>query len=201
MFALPAAADTRRPSDETPVDGWSNPQADWTEPQFSPVKIDAVARVAAEAGVPPTVLLEGTGVDPARLQDADCKTSTAQLYRVLGRAAALCPLPDLGRRIGARLRITGYGMYGYALLSAPTMRAAMDRALRFHALANPLVPIRGGLVGDAVSWQFPARHELLLPDLDERLYRLLIELQMATHHQLAQDVMGAWCRPVYVGIA
>ena len=41
----------------------------------------------------------------------------------------------------------------------------------------------------------------LLPDLDERLYRLLIELQLATHHQLAQDVMGAWCQPTEVTLA
>jgi AraC-like DNA-binding protein len=199
MFALPTA-DACRPNDETPADGWTNPQADWAEPQFSPVKIAAVARVAAQAGVPPSVLLEGTGVDPARLQDADCKTSTAQLYRVLGRAAALCPLPDLGRRIGAQLRISSYGMYGYALLSAPSMQAVMDRALRFHALANPLVPIRAGWVDDAAWWQFPSRHELMLPELDERLYRLLIELQMATHVQLGRDVMGPWFQPMHVGV-
>ena len=203
MFALPSA-DASQPAaaadDDLPADGWTSPQADWAEPQFSPVKIEAVVRVAAEAGVPPALLLEGTGVDPAHLHDADCKTSTAQLYRVLRRAAALCPVPDLGRRIGARLRITSYGMYGYALLSAPSMRAVMDRALRFHALANPLVPIRTGWVGDAVSWQFPARHELMLPELDDRLYRLLIELQMATHLQLGRDVMGPWFQPVHVGV-
>ncbi|HOB94601.1 MAG TPA: AraC family transcriptional regulator [Aquabacterium sp.] len=204
MFASPAA-DARQTARDAgsapPVDDWTNPLADWTELQFSPVKIDAVARVLAEAGVSPAVLLEGTGVDPARLQDADCKTSSAQLYRTLVRAAALSPFADLGRRIGARLRISGYGMYGYALLSAPTMRAAMDRALRFHALANPLVPIRITSSEGMVSWQCPARHALLLPDLDERLYRLLIELQLATHHQLAQDVMGAWCQPTEVTLA
>lgn len=195
-----SASDARHAPDDTPVDDWTNPLADWTELQFSPVKIDAVARVLADAGVPTALLLQGTGVDPDRLQDADCKTSSAQLYRTLGRAAALCPLPDLGRRIGARLRITSYGMYGYALLSAPTMRAAMERALRFHALANPLVPIRSSTSAGMVSWQCPARHALLLPDLDERLYRLLIELQLATHHTLAQDVMGAWCQPAELAI-
>ena len=90
MFALPGSAPSARASaDDAPVDGWTDPQADWAELQFSPVKIGAVARVAADAGVPPAVLLQGTGVDPQRLQDADCKTSTAQLYRVLARAATL----------------------------------------------------------------------------------------------------------------
>lgn len=180
------------------VDRWSSPDAGWTEALFAPVKIDAVVRVMQALGVGTAQLLAGTGLDAQRLQDPDYKTSTAQLYGLLRRASHLCPLPDLGRRIGRQLRITGYGMYGYALLSAPTMRAAMERATRFHALANPLVPIRGVIDDDQVYWQFPARHELLLPDLDECLYRTLIELQMATHHTLAMDVMGPGFRPLAV---
>lgn len=188
-------------SDPPDAAEWSDPRADWAEPLYPPVKIDAVAQVLAGAGVPPAELLAGTGVDPARLQDPDHHTSSAQLYQVLRRALHLRPLPDLGRRIGARLHVTSYGLYGYALLCAPTLEAALERATRFHALANPLVPIRGVIDAEGVAWQFPARHELLLPDLDEPLYRLLIELRMATHHTLARDVMGPWCRPEFVGVA
>lgn len=193
----------RRPSvgREGRADDWSSPQAGWAEPLFSPVKIATVVQVLAESGVPPAALLEGTGIDGTRLQDLDYKTSTAQLYGLLRRVAHLHWRPDLGRRVGARLRVTAYGLYGYALLSAPTMRAVMECGTRFHALANPLVPIRGVIDGDSVAWHFPARHELMLPELDERLYRLLIELQMATHHTLSQDVMGPWCRPSFVGVA
>lgn len=200
MSALPSAAARIDPEDEA-ADDWSNPEAGWSELQFSPVKIEAVVRELAEAGVGAAELLAGTGIDGTRLQDPDYRTSTAQLYGLLKRALQLDPRPGLGRRIGARLRITAYGMYGYALLSAASMREAMERATRFHALANPLVPIRGVIDAEGVAWQFPARHELLLPDLDEPLYRLLIELQMATHHTLARDVMGPWCRPEFVGVA
>ena len=190
--AVPLAAPAT--ADPAPAPGWS-------EPQYSPVKIDAVVQALSEAGVLPAELLAGTGIDATRLQDPDYLTSTAQLCQVLRRAVALRPLPDLGRRIGEKLRITGYGMYGYALLSAPTMRAAMDRATRFHALANPLVPIRCERAGPAVAWLFPERHELLLGDLDEPLYRVLIELQMTIHQTLARDVMGPWCVPDFVGVS
>ncbi|MFZ4382874.1 MAG: TonB-dependent receptor plug domain-containing protein, partial [Sandarakinorhabdus sp.] len=81
-----------------------------------------------------------------------------------------------------------------------TSAGSSFKAPSFYALANPLVPIRAVRDGDTISWQCPARPALLLPDLDERLYRLLIELQLATHHMLAQDVMGAWCQPVQVDI-
>lgn len=194
----PTAANRPPAADSRWVDRWSTPETGWTEALFAPVKIDAVVRVMQALGVEATALLAGTGLDALRLQDPDYKTSSAQLYGLLRRARHLCPQPDLGRRIGRQLRITGYGMYGYALLSAPTMRAAMERATRFHALANPLVPIRGVIDDDQVLWQFPARHELLLPDLDEPLYRMLIELQMATHHTLAMDVMGLGFQPLAV---
>ncbi len=187
-------------SDPPDAAEWSDPRADWAEPLYPPVKIDAVAQVLAGAGVPPAELLAGTGVDPARLQDPDHHTSSAQLYQVLRRALHLRPLPDLGRRIGARLHVTSYGLYGYALLCAPTLEAALERATRFHALANPLVPISCRVAASGVSWRFPARHELLLPDLDDRLYRLLIELQMAIHHTLSQDVMGPGFAPSRVDV-
>lgn len=199
-MSLPAAHATAQ-TDDAPLPDWSDPCAGWTERQQSPAKIDAVVQALASAGVPAPRLLEGTGLAAARLQDPDCRTSTAQLYQVLRRAVQLHPQPGLGRHIAARLRVTSYGLYGYALLCAPTMRAAMARATRFHALANPLVPIRCELAGDAVSWLFPARHELLLPGLDEPLYRVLIELQMGLHVGLARDVMGAWCLPEFVGLA
>jgi AraC-like DNA-binding protein len=190
-----------READAELVGDWSSPEGGWTEALFPPAKIELVARVLREDGVPTSTLLEGTGLDATRLQDPDYKTSSAQLYALLRRAVHLRWSPDLGRRIGARLRVSAYGMYGYALLSAPTMRAAMERGLRFHALANPLVPIRGVVEDGVVAWHFPARHALTLPELDERLYRTLIELQMATHHALSRDVMGSWFRPDRVAVS
>ncbi|MCV9992596.1 AraC family transcriptional regulator, partial [Burkholderia pseudomallei] len=37
--------------------------------------------------------------------------------------------------------------------------------------------------------------EVLLPDLDVRLYRFLIDMQFALHVTIIKDVMGAWCVP------
>ncbi|MFN0187030.1 MAG: AraC family transcriptional regulator [Aquabacterium sp.] len=161
----------------------------WAEPRYSPVKIAAVADAVAEVGITAAHLLHRTGLQPLQLQDPDTLTSTAQLYTALTRAANLDPRPDLG------LRISSYGMYGYALLCAPTLRAGLELSQRYHALANPLVPIRAMVTGDLVAWVFPRRSELALPDLDERLYRVLIQMQMAIHVTLARDAMGDWCSP------
>lgn len=167
----------------------------WIEPRFSPVKVAAVVQVLDELGVPSSLLLEGTGIAAHSLRDPDALTSTAQLYEVLRRAVALCPSPEIGVRAGQLLRITGYGMYGYALLCSPTLRDGMEMALRYHALANPLVPIRVLESGDTLMWVFPSLDDMDLPGLTPALYRVLIEMQMAIHVTLARDAMGAWCIP------
>lgn len=170
--------------------------APWDQPCFAPGKIAAVVDTLAPLGVPAAAVLAGTGLHPEQLRDPDTLTSTAQLYRVLCAAAALCPAPDLGWRIGQRLRITSYGLYGYALLCAPTLRSVLDLATRHHVLANPLVPIALDETDTTMAWVFPPRADLALPGLDERTHRLLVLMQMAIHHTLARDVMGADCLPV-----
>lgn len=175
--------------------------APWDEPCFPPGKIAAVVDAVAPLGLAASAVLAGTGLQPDQLRDPDTRTSTAQLYRVVSAAAALCPAPDLGWRIGQRLRITSYGLYGYALLCAPTLRAVLDQAIRNHVLANPLVPIALDETDQAVVWVLPQRADLGLPGLDERTYRLLIVMQMAIHHTLARDVMGADCLPARAGFA
>lgn len=175
--------------------GFAPLPAGWDEARHSPVKIAAVVAALAEAGVAAPRVLAGTGLREAQLHDPDTLTSTAQLYAVMRRAAEADPRPGLGLRIGRRLRISSYGMYGYALLCAPSLRAALDFAQRHHVLANPLVPIRCEEGADALSWVFPGRHALALPALDEPLYRVLIEMQMAIHFTLARDAMGEACLP------
>lgn len=175
--------------------------APWDQPCFAPNKIAAVVEVLGQAGVASSAVLAGTGLKAEQLHDPDTLTSTAQLYRVVSSAVALCPAPDLGWRIGQRLRITSYGLYGYALLCAPSMRAGLDLATRHHVLANPLVPIHLAETDSAFVWVFPRRADLGLPGLDERTYRVLIVMQMAIHQALTRDVMGADCAPSLVAFS
>ncbi|MEY2953072.1 MAG: Arabinose-binding domain of AraC transcription regulator, N-term, partial [Pseudomonadota bacterium] len=40
------------------------------------------------------------------------------------------------------MHLTSYGMYGYALACADTLRRATDLAVRYHRLATPVMQIR-----------------------------------------------------------
>ncbi len=45
--------------------------------------------------------------------------------------------PALPFRMGRRMRVSAYGMYGFALLTFRTAREGMQFAQRFHRLAVP----------------------------------------------------------------
>jgi AraC-like DNA-binding protein len=165
------------------------------EKRFSPCKLVALVAVLAEAGIPARAVLEGTGLDEATVADPFSLTSAHQFNIAARNAIRLHPAPALGLRVGTRLRASSYGMYGYALLCAESMREAFDTAVRFHPLANPMLPIRWAEAADIAWWIFPVRGELPEFEDDEPLFRFLLELQCATVVTLTKDAMGPWCIP------
>jgi AraC-like DNA-binding protein len=164
--------------------------------RFSPFKLVALLEAAAEVGIDAATVLAGTGLDPAALADPFRLTSAQQFLDAARNAVRAHPHEDLGMRVGQRLHVSSYGMYGYALLCSATMTEAFDVAVKYHQLANGMLDIHWIEDADTVAWIVPAQHALRLPDIDERLYRFLIDLQLVVHVTLIRDVMGAWCVPL-----
>ncbi|EPZ84657.1 transcription regulator AraC N-terminal arabinose-binding domain protein [Burkholderia cenocepacia K56-2Valvano] len=165
------------------------------EQRFTPAKLAVLVDVAAQAGLDPAAVLAGTGLAPADVADPFTLTSPLQFLTAARNAVARYDGPDLGVRVGRRLRASSYGMYGYAMLCSESLAHAFDSAVKYHRLANGMLPIRWVEQGDTASWLFPDRHEVALPDLDEPLYRFLIDMQFALHVTIIKDVMGGWCVP------
>lgn len=161
----------------------------------TPWKVAATVATLSELGVPAAHVLEGSGLTEASLNDANTRASLGQLLRVYRNALALASDPALAFRIGARLRVSSYGMYGYALMCAPTLRQGYDVAMRYHLLAAPVVKVRWEQLGSTVAWVFPAAASYDERDVSPRFTRFLLELQATTHVTLHQDVMGANCLP------
>ncbi|AWV04858.1 AraC family transcriptional regulator [Burkholderia sp. JP2-270] len=165
------------------------------EKRFSPAKLAVLVAVAAQAGLDPATVLDGTGLDPAAVADPFTLTSPEQFLRAARNAIGRYDGTDLGVRVGRLLHVSSYGMYGYAMLCSESLAHAFDSAVKYHRLANGMLAIRWVEQGDTASWLFPDRHEVALPDLDEALYRFLIDMQFALHVTIIKDVMGAWCVP------
>ncbi|MGU3781693.1 AraC family transcriptional regulator [Burkholderia metallica] len=165
------------------------------EQRFTPAKLAVLLDVAAQAGLDPAAVLDGTGLTPAAVADPFTLTSPLQFLTAARNALARYDGTDLGVRVGQRLHASSYGMYGYAMLCSESLAHAFDSAVKYHRLANGMLAIRWVEQGDTASWLFPDRHEVALPDLDEPLYRFLIDMQFALHVTIIKDVMGAWCVP------
>lgn len=168
---------------------------DSRERRFSPAKLAALIEVTSEAGLEPEAILAGTSLDPAAIAAPFTLTSPCQFLTAARNAIRLAGKPDLGIRVGSRLHVSSYGMYGYALLCSEGMARAFDTAVKYHQLANGTLEICWVEQEGMASWIFPNHDAILNPEVDERLYQFLIDMQFAVHATLIKDVMGTWCVP------
>lgn len=179
-----------RGSTVTTVSGFEN-----REKLYAPLKILAVVRTFEELGVDSRSLLSGSGLTKADISNAHTRSSVHQFLTVCRNAAKLSPNPNWGVLVGSQMHLTDYGMYGYALVCAESLRAACELAVRYHGLATPVMRIWKMEDAAKVAWVFPQLEEANLPDVDAGLFRSLLEMQIAVHATLTKDVMGAWCLP------
>jgi AraC-like DNA-binding protein len=160
-----------------------------------PDKIAVLADALAAAGVARDAVLEGSGLAGPALGDAATRVSVRQLLTVYRNAQRLSPDPGLALRTGARIRITHFGLYGYALLASPTPRQAIDFAIRYRALASPLIGLSFGLEGGEAVWSFD---DMLGLGTGSDLFRFVFELQLGTQLSLHRDLLGAALTPLRV---
>lgn len=166
--------------------------------QYSPFKIAATMAVGRDAGYSTELLLSGAGLSAAEVENADTLTSIAQYLTVVRNLVNVYPDDDVSIRMGKRLYLSQYGMYGYAMLSARTFRQACEIAIRYRTLVTPIFTTsfveRNG-IASLVFWPMPGA---TVDVLGEKLYRTLLEKQFALYVFGIQEVMGAKCMPLGV---
>lgn len=100
------------------------------------VSAQILVKLAGERGVSVEDCLRGTDIDARALTDPHTEITVAQeLVLIRNMLAALGPVPGLGLDVGQRYHLSSYGIWGYALLSSPTMRSALQIALRYLDLS------------------------------------------------------------------
>lgn len=165
------------------------------EKVYAPAKILTVLQVLSEYGVSAGDALVGTDLSLDEVRDPDARTSVQQLIEVGRHAIRLSGLPELGLIVGQRLHVTSYGLYGYAMLCADTMRHGLEMSIKYHGLATPVMPISLLESGDRAILQLPTRDEVGLLGLSPEEYGFFLDMQFALHVTLFKDAMGSWCVP------
>lgn len=90
--------------------------------------------LVAQAGIDLRDTLRRVGIDPQVLQEPDNRLSMRQLVQVLDAAAAATGDHCIGLHLGAAQSLQVAGVLGYALQSAPDVRAQLSLACRYFAL-------------------------------------------------------------------
>ncbi|WP_250509156.1 AraC family transcriptional regulator ligand-binding domain-containing protein [Caballeronia sp. GACF4] len=160
---------------------------------YAPYKIAALVEVLAEQGIAVADSLRGVGVSAEELQDASVLTSIGQYATVCRNAVALSCEPATPFKVGGKLHLSAYGMYGYALMSCLSLRDYFKLGVRYHRLATPTVAIEWTEYPDRMVWTFP---DAFISSPSCELREFIIEQQYTQHVTHLQDVAGSVCPPV-----
>ncbi|MDW5376570.1 AraC family transcriptional regulator [Halomonas sp. HP20-15] len=160
---------------------------------YAPFKIAALVEILEAQGISPANSLQGTGIKPDQVHNAYVRISVRQYARVCVNALQLSADPRTSFLVGSKLHLFAYGMYGYALMSCPSLRDYFVLGVKYHLLAAPTLKIRWEERSDTAVWLFP--DEFTFASSPE-LRRFLIEQQFMQHVTHLQDVAGRKAFPV-----
>ena len=107
-----------------------------------------VIELSKHWAVTPEELLRGSGLDAAEIAEPQARLALATYLAVIGRARTLTGEPGLGICWGLRMRISAYGYLGFAAMSAPTLRGALDLVVQFTPLVSTATGLRVDVDGD-----------------------------------------------------
>ncbi|HEX5360346.1 MAG TPA: AraC family transcriptional regulator, partial [Fluviicoccus sp.] len=142
--------------------------------------------LAADYGVTPEQCLRGTGIPPAHLEDNTREIDARQELRIVDNLLDACGgfRPGMGLAAGLRYHLTSYGIWGYALISSPTLRDAIQMGMRYLDLSFAFVRVR--------FEEEPDRARLVLDSsaIPSACRAFLLERDMACIIALVEDLFG-----------
>jgi AraC-like DNA-binding protein len=98
--------------------------------------------------------LDGTGINEVQLVTGEAPFTLRQELRFHRNLLALTDDPLLGLSIGEAYTLETYGLFGYAFMSAPTLRQAMTVTANYGPLTYTLFRIRFDVAGNVARLQF-----------------------------------------------
>lgn len=144
---------------------------------------------AAAKELPAERLLASTGLLADSLLQSDRPVSLGQTRRVLRNAARLMG-PDWHLSLSPRLTIPSHGPLGFAVVTAPDLRASVDTLLRFIGIRGPFLWLAGAVEDE---WFVIRLYEAT--DMGEQRNALielaLLSIQSLLERPLGRELTGA----------
>jgi AraC-like DNA-binding protein len=117
-------------------------------------------QVMTELGFSHEECLAGTDIKDEQLNNPDMGISLEQEFAFYRRLIALTQNPLIGLKLGQAYRLESYGVFGYAILSAPTLRDALRLAEQYGELSFSHFRIRFEIKDKLAYFQMHQRHEI-----------------------------------------
>ncbi|HTJ94712.1 MAG TPA: AraC family transcriptional regulator [Pararobbsia sp.] len=160
---------------------------------YAPYKIGALVEILAEQGISPEQSLRGSGLEFDEIHNPDRLTSVRQYLSVCANAVQLSKDPRTPFKVGLKMHLSAYGMYGYALMCSETLRDFFNLGVKYHKLATPTLTIQWREDAHSAVWVFP---DAFITGPSRELKAFLIEQQFAQHVTHLMDVAGREARAI-----
>lgn len=154
-----------------------------------------VVETLAREGIAAHRALLGVGVTTKTVHSSQTRMSATQYVHLYRNALKLTRDPQFALHAGQRMHLAVYGIFGFAILTSPTFRQALDVAQEYYQLAAPLVEVRFNRERGRGVWCLrPEAHK----GVDADLARFLCELYVSSGVALHREMFGASFTPLEV---
>ncbi|MCB9564479.1 MAG: AraC family transcriptional regulator [Kofleriaceae bacterium] len=146
-----------------------------------------IVQAAVRHGVDPAEITRETGFDPTLAGDPDARIDFAVEEALWATAARLTGDDAFGLHAAEALRPGAFDVLDYAVRTAPTVRAALDRVARYNRLEHDVATFTIGDAGDPEV----VRIEHRLAGVGVVQHRHSAEMTMASLVVVAAQISGA----------
>jgi AraC-like DNA-binding protein len=154
---------------------------------FNPRRIIALVEILKNEGISPTKVLEGTKIDELMLSSPDLRVSYAQIFTVLKNSYDLSGETRIAFLAGQHMTPASYNLYGYALLSAPTLKDKIDFSIKYQRIGGIITKIDFVEEDNFHAYQY----EILLHlNPEDGYYKFLMEFAFSIHLSVMRNIYG-----------
>lgn len=165
-----------------------------TSATIPPFILRYLITVCDELGTDLRPALAHVGLDETVLGSPELRVSYRQGSEVVRRALELTGNDHLGLSVGARQHPTAWGLMGFALMAADTLRDAVETGVRFQNLSGAMVMWSSGPGEDG----FTLWADLPDPAMDAGVGTFLVEEAFASVVTVTRLALGPEFRPRHV---
>ena len=155
---------------------------------YAPYKIAALLATVAEQDISADQVLKGLDLTQAALADPVTLVSIKQYVDACTNVIDAGANHSTPFETATRLHLTAYGMYGYALLTSPTMRDYFNFGVKYHPLATPTLYMTWRETDEAAVFEFKETYSYIK---SIKTRNFLIQQQMAQNITHIRDSAGS----------